>query len=52
MLKLILFVLGLAAGAGGAVAWLLSEPGPATAPPGPADSLQARLQEVRSRFRW
>jgi len=54
MLKVILFVLGLAAGAAGAVSWLLSEPGATAAPLTTADSLQdrlrARLQELRSRF--
>lgn len=50
MFKLILLLLGLAAGAGGATAWLLSEPGVggATAPPG--NTLQARLQELQERF--
>lgn len=57
MLKLLIFLLGLAAGGGGATAWMLSEPGPtepkldvAARPVLDRDSLQARLNELRVRF--
>jgi hypothetical protein len=47
MSKLLLFVIGLAGGAGGAVAWLLSEPGPGV----PAGTpLAERLNELKRRF--
>lgn len=52
MLKLLLLVAGVAAGAGGAVSWLLSEPGPRPAPSTPptGESLQARVQDLKLRF--
>lgn len=46
MLKVILLIAGLAGGAGGATAWLLSEPEPGSAVPAPGD----RLGEARQRF--
>jgi hypothetical protein len=47
MFKLLLFVVGLAGGAGGAMAWLLSEPGPGV----PAGTpLVERLNELKRRF--
>lgn len=52
MLKLVLFIVGLVAGAGGAISWLLSEPergNTRTLPESPA-SVQGRLTEVRSRW--
>jgi hypothetical protein len=53
MLKLLLFVGGLAAGAAGTASWLLSEPDSAGAPsPGTdGESLQARLEVLKSRLR-
>lgn len=47
MLKLVLFGIGLAGGAGGATAWLLSEPG-SSDPHGSA--LPERLNELKRRF--
>ncbi len=49
MLKVLLLVLGLAGGAGGATAWLLSEPGPTSAPVTPYGS-QDRLTSLKGRF--
>ncbi len=49
MLKVLLLVLGLAGGAGGATAWLLSEPDPTSAPVTPLGS-QDRLTALKSRF--
>jgi hypothetical protein len=47
MFKLLLFVVGLAGGAGSAAAWLLSEPGPGV----PAGTPMAeRLDELKRRF--
>jgi len=47
MLKLVLFLIGLAMGAGGTAAWLLSEPGPSV----PAGAPMAeRLNELKRRF--
>ncbi len=53
MLKLLLFVGGLAAGAAGTASWLLSEPDSATAaPPGTnGESMQARLELLKLRLR-
>ena len=52
MLKLLIFLFGLAAGGGGVTAWMLSEPeAPAAARPVlERDSLEARLAEVKARF--
>jgi hypothetical protein len=47
MLKLILFTVGLAGGAGGATAWLLSEPSPSQ-PSGTA--MPERLNELKQRL--
>jgi hypothetical protein len=47
MLKLLLFLVGLAGGAGGAAAWLLSEPAPALPVGTP---LRDRLEELKVRF--
>ncbi len=49
MLKVLLLVLGLAGGAGGATAWLLSEPDPTSAPVTPSGS-QDRLTALKGRF--
>jgi hypothetical protein len=49
MLKLLLLVLGLAGGAGGATAWLLSEPDPTSAPVTPYGS-QDRLTVLKGRL--
>jgi hypothetical protein len=52
VLKVLVFLFGLAAGGSGAAAWLLSEPGPA-APPSPPlapESLEVRLSALRIRF--
>jgi len=53
MLKLLLFVGGLAAGAAGTASWLLSEPDSATAasPGTGGESMQARLELLRLRLR-
>lgn len=53
MLKLLLFVGGLAAGAAGTASWLLSEPDSATAasPAAGGESMQARLQLLKLRLR-
>lgn len=53
MLKLIVFLLGLAVGGSGAVSWLLSEPDAphSSSPPLDRDSLQARLVDLQVRFR-
>lgn len=47
MLKLVLFTLGIAAGAGGATAWLLSESGSAGLT---GTALPERLEEVKRRL--
>jgi hypothetical protein len=51
MLKLLIFLLGLAGGAGGVTAWLLSEPSTPedTVPTTPGD-LQVRLNDLK--IRW
>ncbi len=49
MLKVLLLVLGLAGGAGGATAWLLSEPEPTSAPV-THDGSQDRLAALKGRF--
>jgi hypothetical protein len=53
MLKLILLLFGGAAGAAGATAWLVSEPGSPHVPTIPTDSesLQARLADLQVRLR-
>lgn len=53
MLKLLLFVGGLAAGAAGTASWLLSEPDSATAvsPGTNGESMQARLELLKLRLR-
>ena len=53
MLKLLVFVAGLAAGVGGAASWLLSEPVPAPTAPSQKtgdESLEARLAALKARF--
>ncbi len=49
MLKLLLLLLGLAGGAGGATAWLLAEPDPISAPVTPYRS-QDRLTALKGRL--
>lgn len=51
MLKLLIFLFGLAGGAGGVTAWLLSQPSPTgeTVPTSPND-LQVRLNDLK--IRW
>jgi hypothetical protein len=53
MMKVLLFLLGAAAGAGGAVAWLSSEPTPGTVSPPTAGNnpLEPRLRSLEERFR-
>lgn len=51
MFKLILLLFGVALGAGGTTAWLLSEPGVGAPPAGSlGGSLQERLKELTDRF--
>jgi hypothetical protein len=53
MLKLLLFMSGLAAGAAGTASWLLSEPDSATAasPGTGGESVRARLELLKLRLR-